>query len=94
MTGAVECVTGAAAAGAELDGERSLSLASSELSELNPSCGIPRMIGKEGGGAEDSFGVTVVVTIDRCFFFGRESPAVVDFYFGFDVSPSGSRVVV
>ena len=52
------------------------------------------MIGKEGGGAEDSFGVTVVVTIDRCFFFGRESPAVVDFYFGCDVSPSGSRVVV
>ena len=59
MTGAVECVTGAAAAaGAELDGERSLSLVSSELSELNPSRGISRMIGKEGGGAEDSFGVT------------------------------------
>ena len=52
------------------------------------------MIGKEGGGAEDSFGVTVVVTVDRCFFFGRESPAVVDFDFGCEVSPSGSQVVV
>ena len=47
------------------------------------------MIGKEGGGAEDSFGVTVVVTVDRCFFFGRESPAVVDFDFGCDVSHQG-----
>jgi hypothetical protein len=67
LTGAVECVTGAAAAGAELDGERSLSLASSELSEVNPLGGISRMTGKEGGGLEDS----VVVTVDRCFFFGR-----------------------
>ena len=90
MTGAVECVTVVAAAGAELDGERSLSLASSELSELTPSGGMSRMTGKEGGGPEDS----VVVTVDRCFFFGRQSPAVVDFDFGCEVSPSGSRVVV
>ena len=82
----MECVIGVAVAGAALDGERSLTLASSELSELNPSSGISQMTGK----AEDS----VVVTIDRCFFFGRESPAVVDFDFGCEVSPSGSRVVV
>ena len=43
-----------------------LSLASSELSELTPSGGMSRMTGKEGGGPEDS----VVVTVDRCFFFG------------------------
>jgi len=83
-------VIGVAVAGPELDGERSLSLISSELSEVNPPGGMSRMTGKEGGGPEDS----VVVTVDRCFFFGRQSPAVVDFDFGCEVSPSGSRVVV
>ena len=78
MTGAVEWVTGVAAAGAELDGERSLSLASSELSELNPSRGISRMIGKEGGGAEDSFGVTVVVTVDRLLWTPQRSILTLD----------------
>ncbi|CAL1153578.1 unnamed protein product [Cladocopium goreaui] len=87
-TGAVEWVTGVAAAGAELDGERSLSLASSELSELNPSRGISRMIGKEGGGAEDSFGddgFSIEAFIEKDFVWGKlpetrvsENEAIVD----------------
>ena len=48
------------------------------------------MTGKQGGGLEDK----VVVPVDRCFFFGRESSVVVDFILGRDASPSGSRVVV
>ena len=73
-----------------MDGEWSLSLASSDSSELSPPSGISRMTGKQGGGLEDK----VVVPVDRCFFFGRESSVVVDFILGRDASPSGSRVVV
>ena len=63
-------VTDTAVARAELDGEWSLSLASSDSSEFKPSGGMSRMTGKEGG-LED----TVVVTVDRSFFLGRdESP--------------------
>ena len=70
FTGAVGFVTDTAVARAELDGEWSLSLASSDSSEFKPSGGMSRMTGKEGG-LEN----TVVVTVDRSFFLGRdESP--------------------
>ena len=91
FTGAVGFVTDIAVARAELDGEWSLSLASSDSSELKPSGGMSRMTGKEGGGLED----TVVVTVDRSFpWTRRESSVVVDFVLGRDTSPSGSRVMV